>query len=112
MTERPEERGPRDLEVASFSVQATRGLIRDQSMRRKFMALLLALAALQVIMGATLLHGLLVVRPLLFLLYWGACAWLTATALLLALFDLLSLRAARRADRRRLREEISSRDPS
>jgi hypothetical protein len=44
-----------------------------------------------------------------FILYWGICAWLTLGAMLLALLDLLLLRAAARRERRRLEKEIIDR---
>ena len=53
-------------------------------------------------------------HPVRFILFWFACAWITLTALLLGLLDLLLLRAQARRARRALREEaatdIKSRD--
>ncbi len=43
--------------------------------------------------------------PLLFLIYWGACAWITLLAMLLAIFDLLLVRAAAKRARRKLEAE-------
>jgi len=45
-------------------------------------------------------------HPGWFLLFWVTCAWLTLTAFLLALFDLLMVRAQDRAARRILREKL------
>jgi len=45
-------------------------------------------------------------HPGWFLLFWVACGWLTLTAFLLALFDLLMVRAQDRAARRILREKL------
>ncbi len=55
--------------------------------------------------GATFLDGWLRARPLLFLLYWAACAWITLLAVLLAVFDMLVVRARARSERRRLEAE-------
>lgn len=59
--------------------------------------------------------GLTVLRPWLnphehpwrFVFFWFACAWETILVLLLALLDLLLLRAQARAARRALQEEVS-----
>ncbi len=45
-------------------------------------------------------------NPLRFFCYWLTCAWLTLTGMLLALFDILLIRAATRAKRRKLEQEI------
>ena len=39
---------------------------------------------------------------LIYFVYWAACAWLTLTGVLLALLDILLIRAAARAMRREL----------
>lgn len=66
------------------------------------------LAMLFVFSGATFLQPILSSRehPAWFLLFWLACAWLTMTALLLAVFDLLLMRAQSRAARRALRSKL------
>src|SRR2546428_13328145 len=90
------------LRTTSFVVHATRGLIRNQSTRRKAMLILLVLALLLLILGFTFLQPALNPQehPLRVILFWIACIWLTFTALLLALFDLIVLRLqARRAER-------------
>jgi hypothetical protein len=106
MEQTPDEK---HLQSVSFSVHATRGLLRDQSARRKVMMVLLVVALLLLISGSTFLAGALHPREhmLRALLFWGACVWLTFTALLLALFDLLLVRAQARKEVRRLREEFS-----
>lgn len=38
--------------------------------------------------------------------YWAVCAWFTLAAMLLAVFDMLIIRASARVRRRRLEEEI------
>ena len=63
---------------------------------------------------ALLVAGLTIFRPWLdprehpwrFILYWLACAWETVLVLLLALFDLLLVRAQTRAARKILAEQF------
>jgi hypothetical protein len=40
------------------------------------------------------------------MLFWFASAWLTLTALLLAFFDILTLRAQERSARKSLRDKL------
>src|SRR2546426_11234068 len=92
----------KQLRTTSFIVHATRGVIRDQNTRRKAMLFLLVLALLLLISGFTFLQSALNPQehPWRVILFWIVCIWLTFTALLLALFDLLVLRLeARRAER-------------
>jgi hypothetical protein len=103
--------------MVPFTIHATRGLLRDQRSRRKTMAVSLIIAL------ALLIAGLTIFRPSLdphehpwrFILYWLACAWETVLVLLLALFDLLLVRAQTRAARKLLAEqfgrEIASEPP-
>jgi hypothetical protein len=44
-------------------------------------------------------------HPVFFLIYWGACAWITLLSMLLAVFDLIVVRAAGRRARRELEHE-------
>ncbi len=61
-----------------------------------FITLLVALLLL--FSGSTFLHPIMRAHPLWFILFWSLVAWLTLTAFLLALFDMLIVRAqARRA---------------
>jgi len=91
-------------------IQFTRGLVYDQNTRRGVMFVIILAAMLMVFCGSTFLSAPLTARPLVFLSYWAACAWLTLCALLLALYDLLALRRRARQERRRLRAEIFSRE--
>ena len=59
--------------------------------------------------GATFLAGYLSANPFWFLVYWGACAWLTIVILLLAIFDMLVVRAQARAAKHQLREDVFGR---
>lgn len=104
MAEPPE----KPLQTASFVVHATRGVIRDQSVRRKAMFLLLLAALALLLAGITFLAPMLNYHehPGWFFFYWLACGWLTLTAMLLALFDLLMVRIQARKVERSLREQF------
>jgi Na+/H+ antiporter NhaD/arsenite permease-like protein len=98
------------LPTTSVVVHVTRGVIRDQNTRRKAMLILLALALLVLIAGFTVLQPALNPRehPWRVILFWIVCIWLTFTALLLALFDLLALRLQARRAERALREKLEA----
>jgi uncharacterized membrane protein len=100
----------KNLETVSFVVHATRGVIRDQRTRRKAMVVLLALAVLMLLAGFTVFQSALNPRdhPWVVILFWIVCVWLTFTALLLALFDLLIIRWQTRRAQRALREKLES----
>jgi hypothetical protein len=99
---------PARLRIVSFAIHSARGVIRDQSTRRRVMFITLLIAMLMLFFGTTFLQPLLSPRehPGWFVLFWVACAWLTLTAFLLALFDLLMLRAQDRTARKSLREKL------
>ena len=107
MNESPEEKR---LQTASFVVHATRGVIRDQRTRRKAMVVLLALAVLMLLAGFTVFQSVLNPRehPWFVILFWIVCVWLTFTAFLLAIFDLLMVRAEARKAQRALREKLEA----
>ena len=111
MENSPEEKR---LQAASFLVHATRGVIRDQNTWRYAMLFLLALALVLLILGGTLLRPLL--NPprehLFFALFFLACIWLTVTAMLLAIFDLLAARLEARGAELALREKLKADTPS
>src|SRR4051794_39837188 len=69
------------LETGSFVVHATRGVIRDQPMRRKIMCGLLLVALLLLRCGSTFLSSFVNPREhLVFsLIFWIACVWFTIT---------------------------------
>ena len=96
------------LQHASFVIHATRGVIRDQKTRRRVMVFVLTAALVLMIFGSTVLQKVLNPRerPGWFLFFWLVCAWLTTTAILLAAFDLLMLRAEARKAKRELRKEM------
>ena len=99
---------PARLRIVSFAIHSARGVIRDQSMRRRVMFIALVVAMLMLFFGTTFLQPLLSPRehPGWFVLFWAACAWLTLTAFLLALFDLLMVRAQDRDARKILRKKL------
>lgn len=96
------------LQTVPFVAHATRGLIRDRGMRRKTMGVLLTLAVLMLLAGSTFLQDVLSPREHFgwFAAYWLACGWCTFTAVLLAVFDLLMLRAQKRAASKALSEQL------
>ncbi len=95
--------------MASFVIQAVRGVIRDQNRRRKTMFILLLVALALLFSGSTFFESALNPRerPVWFILFWVACAWLTLTAMLLAIFDLLVVKLEARKTGRMLREKVS-----
>jgi hypothetical protein len=105
-----DERPPnkRNLRIASFATHATRGLLRDQPMRRKAMFWTVIVAVVMLFCGATLLAPMLdpKTRPGWFIFYWLACAWVTVTVVLLAIFDLLLVRVQARDEKRALARKI------
>ena len=72
-----------------------------------FTVLLIALVLL--FCGSTVLASMLNPQehPVRFILFWFICAWLTLTAILLAIFDLLMVRLEARKAQRGLQENFS-----
>lgn len=95
--------------MVPFTVHATRGLVRDQRSRRMLMTVSLLIVVGLVAIGLTVLRPFLDPHehPWRFILYWLACAWQTILVLLLALLDVLLLRAQARTERKILRGQIS-----
>jgi hypothetical protein len=83
-----------------------KGIIRDQNTRRHTMFFVILAALLLLFCGVTFLNSSLVERPMIFILFWGACAWLTILSILLAIYDLLVVRARARALRRELLAKV------
>jgi hypothetical protein len=96
------------LRTGPFAAHAARGIVRDQRTRRGVMGILLATAVVMIVLGSTLMEPWLTERGhlLWFFLFWAACGWLTVTALLLALFDILMVRAQARAARKAFRQNL------
>jgi hypothetical protein len=95
--------------MVPFTVQVTRGLLRDERSRRKTMGFSLLIAVVMVMAGLTVLRPWLSPHehPWRFLFFWFVCAWETLLVLLLAFLDLLLVRAQARAGRSALREQFS-----
>ena len=104
MAEPPE----KQLSILSFVAHATRGLIRDPNARRKTMFVVVLAALVLLFSGSTFLESALNPRehPIWFILFWLLCAWLALTAMLLAVFDMLMVRAAARKAERILRSQL------
>ena len=105
------ETGPPEkrLEVAPFTIHATRGLLREQKSRRVLMVISVVVALILLVTGLTIFRSWLDPHehPWRFIIFWLACAWETVLAILLALFDVLLMRAQERAARKALREQIA-----
>ena len=88
--------------MVPFTVQVTRGLLRDERSRRKTMGISLLIAVVMLVAGLTVLRPWLNPHehPWRFIFFWFACAWETLLVLLLALLDLLLVRAQARAARK------------
>ena len=84
----------------------TKGLIRDVTMRRGIMTGCVLAACSMLFAGSTFLDRFLAGQPWLFLAFWVVCAWLTLLSVLLALYDLLAVRAVARHERNRLKRKI------
>jgi hypothetical protein len=88
----------------------TRGILLDLHVRRWAMFILLFTALCMLFAGSTWLAPS-ISTPWSFIIYWGICAWLTVTALLLALWDMLLIRTAARRERRRLEKLMTASRP-
>jgi len=90
-----------------FIIAISKGIARDMRARRTVLFFVVLVAMLMAFVGAVPLGGWLTTeRPILFLLYWGACAWLTVLSILLALYDMLMLRQEAKRERRRIKSEV------
>ena len=89
-----------------FIIQISKGLIRDQRARRTLMFYSVIVAQVLLFAGSTFLWTLLRAHPFVFLTYWVGCAWITLLAVLLALYDMVKVRAEVRRERRRLEREL------
>jgi protein-S-isoprenylcysteine O-methyltransferase Ste14 len=100
--------------MVPFTVHATRGILRDQLTRRATMAVCLVVVLVMVVCGLTLFRSWLDPHehPVRFILYWLACGWQTTLVLLLALLDILVVRAQARAARKALRDDAKQKAAS
>ena len=94
--------------VIRITVLLSKAIVRDPVLRRKCMFVLIGVAVLMLFLGAMLSDNWARKHPVLYLCYWFGCAWLTLTGVLLALLDILVIRAAARATRRRLERELAA----
>ena len=86
----------------------TKGILRDTRLRRNLMLWLMLVAMVMVFLGSWLISYEWMRKHLwLSIAYWAVCIWLTIAGLLLAVFDMLIIRAAGRAMRRRIEQDIA-----
>jgi hypothetical protein len=86
----------------------TKGLLRDTRLRRNVMLWVMLTALVMLFLGAWLMTDEWARKHFaIYFLYWAACAWLTLTGILLAVFDMLIIRAAAKAMRRRIEEDTA-----
>lgn len=71
-------------------------ILKDRGHRRRAMFYLLVAALVMLFAGVVLVDEFIDPRPVLFLAYWAVCVWLTVTAVLLAIYDLLKESSRRR----------------
>lgn len=90
-----------------FIIQVSKGLIRNQKARRLLMFYGVLIALVLLFAGSTFLWPLLRSRPIVFLIYWAICGWITLLAVLLAFYDLIRVRADARRSLRAIEEEIA-----
>lgn len=90
----------------SFIFLISKGILRDRSMRRKSLFGIVLATLFLLGLGVLALDEWLRSHPILFLLYWGACLWLTISSILLALYDMLLIRQEAREERRRLKSRF------
>lgn len=100
------------MTTAKFIIQVSKGLIRNQRARRILMFYSVLVALVLLFVGATFLDAQLRAHPFVFIAYWAVCAWITVLAVLLALFDMLLVRANVRRERRRLEQEYLEKHPN
>jgi polyferredoxin len=63
------------------------GILRDRSARRQWLGAFLIISLGMIAAGVWVLDAWLASGPLVFLLWWGACAFLTLFTLLFAVYD-------------------------
>jgi hypothetical protein len=73
------------------SKQIARGILRDRSVRRRWLRAFLFASLGMIAAGVWVLDAWLESGPLVFLLWWGACALLTFFTLLFAVYDALAV---------------------
>ncbi len=86
----------------------TKGILRNTRLRRNIMMWIMLAAMLMLFLGSWLIPDAWARKHVwLYFLYWAICTWLTIAGLLLAVFDILIIRAAARAMQRRIEQDIA-----
>jgi hypothetical protein len=86
----------------------TKGILRNTRLRRNIMMWIMLAAMLMLFLGSWLIPDAWARKHVwLYFLYWAVCTWLTIAGLLLAVFDILIIRAAARAMQRRIEQDIA-----
>ncbi|MCX6967112.1 MAG: hypothetical protein NTZ46_04920 [Verrucomicrobia bacterium] len=98
------------MNSTSFILLVSKGILRDRHVRRTVLFWIVVANLGLLGTGALLLDAWLSEHPVLLLLYWGACLWLTVTSLLLALYDLLAIRREAALERQRLKAQVLGTD--
>jgi len=89
----------------------SKGIIRDQTMRRKMMFWVMLAAIVMFSAGSIFLSEKWSrENPWIAIGYWLVCTWLTLTAMLLAVMDILVLRAIHRAARRKIERDLAGKN--
>jgi hypothetical protein len=89
----------------------TKGVLRDTRLRRNLMLWLMLVAMVMLFLGSWLMSDDWARKHFwLYFLYWAVCGWITLAGVLLAIFDMLIIRATARALRIRLEREIAQID--
>jgi hypothetical protein len=94
------------MNQTTWIILITKGILHDRTMRRNVLFWIVVAALALLGAGAVVLDSWLSQHPILFLLYWGACLWLTLTSALLALYDALAVRAEALRERQELKRRI------
>jgi hypothetical protein len=66
-------------------------MLRNRGTRRKIMARMLLFALGLMAGGLWLVDGWLRTRPWMFLIWWGACAFVTCMVMVMALYDVAAV---------------------
>ena len=86
----------------------SKGILRDSRMRRTVMLCLIGAAVVMLFFGSVLIpNDWARMHYCLYFLYWAFCLWITLAAVLLAVFDVLVIRATERAMRRQMERDIA-----
>ena len=102
------ERPVRFTRVLRLVILVSKGILRNPRMRRLVMLWLMGASVVMLFFGSWLLPDAWArAHPWLYSLYWFVCGWFTLTAVLLALLDILLIRAMARATRRQLEQDIA-----